>query len=151
MFARLPDHGAYGAARLVLIAYGALVIGLVDNLLRPFQIGIDTRLPDYVVLLSTLGGIAIFGLNGLVFGPVIACSSSPGNFCERKSTASVIRKIVVCVRPMGTKPTNLGECPHQQPSVAFRAARSKWRLAGRLKLSAALSLHGSHSRLCCSL
>ena len=71
MFARLPDHGAYGAARLVLIAYGALVIGLVDNLLRPFQIGIDTRLPDYVVLLSTLGGIAIFGLNGLVFGPVI--------------------------------------------------------------------------------
>ena len=57
---------------LVLITYGALVIGLVDNLLRPFLIGMDTKLPDYVVLISTLGGIAIFGLNGLVIGPVIA-------------------------------------------------------------------------------
>ena len=56
----------------VLIAYGALVIGLVDNLLRPFLIGMDTKLPDYVVLISTLGGIAIFGLNGFVIGPVIA-------------------------------------------------------------------------------
>ena len=57
---------------LVLITYGALVIGLVDNLLRPFLIGMDTKLPDYVVLISTLGGIAIFGLNGFVIGPVIA-------------------------------------------------------------------------------
>ena len=57
---------------LALIAYGTLVIGLVDNLLRPILIGMDTKLPDYVVLISTLGGIAIFGLNGLVIGPVIA-------------------------------------------------------------------------------
>ena len=57
---------------MVLIAYGALVIGLVDNLLRPFLIGMDTKLPDYVVLISTLGGIAIFGLNGFVIGPVVA-------------------------------------------------------------------------------
>lgn len=57
---------------LVLITYGALVIGLVDNLLRPFLIGMDTKLPDYIVLISTLGGIAIFGLNGFVIGPVIA-------------------------------------------------------------------------------
>jgi predicted PurR-regulated permease PerM len=56
----------------VLIAYGLLVIGLVDNLLRPFLIGIDTKLPDYLVLISTLGGIAIFGLNGFVIGPVVA-------------------------------------------------------------------------------
>ena len=57
---------------LVLIAYGALVIGLVDNLLRPILVGKDTRMPDYVVLISTLGGIATFGLNGFVVGPVIA-------------------------------------------------------------------------------
>jgi predicted PurR-regulated permease PerM len=57
---------------IFLIAYGALVIGLVDNLLRPLLIGMDTKLPDYVVLISTLGGIAIFGLNGFVIGPVIA-------------------------------------------------------------------------------
>ena len=57
---------------VVLIAYGAFVIGLVDNVLRPFLVGKDTELPDYVVLISTLGGIAIFGLDGLVLGPVIA-------------------------------------------------------------------------------
>jgi predicted PurR-regulated permease PerM len=57
---------------LVLIAYGVLVIGLVDNLLRPILVGKDTRMPDYVVLVSTLGGIAAFGLNGFVIGPLIA-------------------------------------------------------------------------------
>jgi predicted PurR-regulated permease PerM len=57
---------------IVLIAYGTVVIGLVDNFLRPFLIGMDTKLPDYVVLISTLGGIAIFGLNGFVIGPVVA-------------------------------------------------------------------------------
>ena len=57
---------------LGLIAYGVLVIGLVDNLLRPFLIGKDTKLPDYVVLISTLGGIKVFGLNGFVIGPLIA-------------------------------------------------------------------------------
>ena len=55
-----------------LILYGVLVIGLVDNLLRPFLIGKDTKLPDYVVLISTLGGIQVFGLNGFVIGPLIA-------------------------------------------------------------------------------
>jgi predicted PurR-regulated permease PerM len=57
---------------LVLIAYGALVISLVDNLVRPILVGADTKMPDYVVLISTLGGIAIFGINGFVLGPVIA-------------------------------------------------------------------------------
>jgi predicted PurR-regulated permease PerM len=57
---------------LVLIAFGVLVIGLVDNLLRPILVGTDIRMPDYVVLLSTLGGIEIFGMNGIVLGPLIA-------------------------------------------------------------------------------
>jgi predicted PurR-regulated permease PerM len=57
---------------LGLILYGVLVIGLVDNLLRPFLVGKGTKLPDYVVLLSTLGGIEVFGLNGFVIGPLIA-------------------------------------------------------------------------------
>lgn len=56
----------------VLIAFGVLVIGLVDNLLRPVLVGRDTKMPDYVVLISTLGGLVLFGLNGFVIGPVIA-------------------------------------------------------------------------------
>lgn len=55
-----------------LILYGVVVIGLVDNLLRPFLVGKETKLPDYVVLISTLGGIEVFGLNGFVIGPLIA-------------------------------------------------------------------------------
>ncbi|MCY7319106.1 MAG: AI-2E family transporter [Ramlibacter sp.] len=55
-----------------LAAWGVLVIGLVDNLLRPLLVGKDTKLPDYLVLMSTLGGMAIFGLNGFVIGPLIA-------------------------------------------------------------------------------
>ncbi len=55
-----------------LIAYGVLVIGLVDNVVRPILVGKDTKMPDYVVLISTLGGMAVFGLNGFVIGPVIA-------------------------------------------------------------------------------
>lgn len=57
---------------LVLTAYGVLVIGLVDNILRPILVGKDTKLPDYLVLISTLGGMSIFGLTGFVIGPAIA-------------------------------------------------------------------------------
>lgn len=56
----------------ILIFCGAVVIGMVDNLLRPLLVGRDTRIPDYVVLISTLGGIELFGFNGIVIGPVIA-------------------------------------------------------------------------------
>jgi len=57
---------------LILLGAGILVIGLVDNLLRPLLIGRDVRMPDYLVLLSTLGGLTVFGISGLVIGPVIA-------------------------------------------------------------------------------
>lgn len=57
---------------LALAAWGVLVIGLIDNLLRPLLVGRDTRLPDVVIMVTTLGGMAVFGLNGFVIGPVIA-------------------------------------------------------------------------------
>ncbi|MCB0636105.1 MAG: AI-2E family transporter [Lewinella sp.] len=57
---------------IVIILVGSLLIGLVDNLLRPLLVGRDTKMPDYLILLSTLGGIAWFGLSGFVLGPVIA-------------------------------------------------------------------------------
>ena len=57
---------------ITLLAFGVLVIGMVDNVLRPILVGKDTQLPDYVVLISTLGGMVVFGLNGFVIGPVIA-------------------------------------------------------------------------------
>ena len=49
---------------LALVAYGVLVIGLADNLLRPMLVGKDAGMPDYVVMISTIGGMAVFGING---------------------------------------------------------------------------------------
>ena len=71
---------------VVLVSFGVLVIGLVDNLLRPLLVGKDTRMPDYMILVSTLGGLAIFGLNGFVIGPLIAAlfMSSWDIFIETK-------------------------------------------------------------------
>ena len=57
---------------LILTAFGVFVIGLVDNVLRPLLVGKDTKMPDWVVLISTVGGIALLGLNGFVIGPLIA-------------------------------------------------------------------------------
>ncbi|KAF1003012.1 MAG: putative transport protein [Pseudomonas sp.] len=57
---------------VVLILFCVVVIGLVDNILRPLLVGKDTKMPDYVVLISTLGGMSLFGLNGFVIGPLIA-------------------------------------------------------------------------------
>jgi predicted PurR-regulated permease PerM len=57
---------------IALLAVGVLVIGFIDNLLRPILVGRDTRMPDYLILLSTLGGLAGFGLAGIIIGPIIA-------------------------------------------------------------------------------
>ncbi len=56
----------------ILVLFCVLVIGLVDNLMRPLLVGKDTKMPDYVILISTLGGLTLFGLNGFVIGPLIA-------------------------------------------------------------------------------
>jgi predicted PurR-regulated permease PerM len=59
-------------AGIVLVLIGVFVIGLVDNMLRPVLVGRDTQMPDYLILLSTLGGLAAFGLAGIIIGPIIA-------------------------------------------------------------------------------
>lgn len=56
----------------ILVAYGAVVIGLADNVLRPILVGRDTKLPDYIVLFSTIGGLSLLGITGFVIGPLIA-------------------------------------------------------------------------------
>ncbi len=57
---------------IALTAWGILVVGLVDNLLRPILVGNETRMPDYLVMIATIGGITVFGINGFVLGPAIA-------------------------------------------------------------------------------
>ncbi|WP_019939363.1 AI-2E family transporter [Bordetella sp. FB-8] len=57
---------------IVLVLFCVLIIGMVDNFLRPLLVGKETKLPDYVILISTLGGMALVGLNGFVIGPLVA-------------------------------------------------------------------------------
>lgn len=63
--------GQVGAA-IGLVVWGLAVIGLVDNILRPRLVGEEARLPDLIVLISILGGIGVFGVVGIIAGPVLA-------------------------------------------------------------------------------
>ena len=60
------------AKGLLLMGLGTFVIALADNILRPILVGRETRMPDFLVLLSTLGGLTLFGLSGFIAGPAIA-------------------------------------------------------------------------------
>jgi predicted PurR-regulated permease PerM len=57
---------------LAVIVCGILIVSMVDNLLRPILIGRETHMPDYLVLVATLGGLTMFGLAGFVAGPIVA-------------------------------------------------------------------------------
>lgn len=57
---------------LLITAWFVVVIGLSDNVLRPLLVGKDTKMPDWLVLIATLGGLSIYGINGFVIGPLIA-------------------------------------------------------------------------------
>lgn len=57
---------------LFIVGFFVVVIGLVDNILRPLLVGKDTKMPDYLILIATLGGMEIYGINGFVIGPLIA-------------------------------------------------------------------------------
>ena len=61
----------YWAKGVVLIVWGALVISTIDNLLRPKLVGNQTRLHELFIFFSVLGGISVFGLLGIVLGPVV--------------------------------------------------------------------------------
>lgn len=57
---------------LAIFLIGALIIGNVDNLLRPKLVGRDAGMHDLMIFFSTLGGISVFGMMGFVLGPVLA-------------------------------------------------------------------------------
>lgn len=57
---------------IILIAVGIAVISVIDEFVRPVVVGRRAKMPDAVVLLATLGGLATFGISGFVIGPIIA-------------------------------------------------------------------------------
>lgn len=67
LFANGETTGAIGLA-----LWCGLVVSTIDNVLRPILVGRDTAMPDLMILVSTLGGLALFGAVGLIIGPVVA-------------------------------------------------------------------------------
>lgn len=57
---------------VVVIISGVALVGMIDNILRPILVGRDTGIPDWIILITTLGGIATIGLSGIVLGPLVA-------------------------------------------------------------------------------
>ncbi|MDJ0804994.1 MAG: AI-2E family transporter [Desulfobacterales bacterium] len=55
-----------------LALFCGLVVGSIDNLVRPSLVGKDTQMHDLFILFGTLGGIALFGVVGIIIGPIIA-------------------------------------------------------------------------------
>ena len=66
----LALDGQIGAAVGVAL-WCAIIVGTADNLLRPILIGKDTKMPDLLVLVTTLGGLMLFGAAGIVVGPIV--------------------------------------------------------------------------------
>ena len=67
----LFSTGPMGVA-IVFTVWCAVVVGTVDNFLRPRLVGQGARMPDIMVLISTLGGIFLFGAVGFIIGPIVA-------------------------------------------------------------------------------
>lgn len=67
----LASTGRMGAG-IALALWGLLVVGMIDNFLRPRLIGRDLKMHNLLVLLSTFGGLAMFGVVGFIIGPIIA-------------------------------------------------------------------------------
>jgi len=63
--------GKFAGVAILIVCCG-LIAGNLDNLLRPRLVGKDTQMHDLFVLFSTLGGISMFGILGIIIGPIIA-------------------------------------------------------------------------------
>ena len=60
------------AKAIILIIFCGLVVGSLDNLLRPRLVGKDTQMHELMILFGTLGGILMFGMVGMIIGPIIS-------------------------------------------------------------------------------
>ncbi len=74
---------------ILVIVSGIAVIGMADNILRPTLVGRDTGIPDWIILITTLGGLSWMGLSGIVVGPLVA-----GLFLAGWSIADERREVI---------------------------------------------------------
>jgi predicted PurR-regulated permease PerM len=75
-----------------LVIWGTVVIGTSDNILRPILVGKDAKMSDLMVLISTLGGLTLFGAVGIILGPVIAALFSSIWYLFRETYAGLLEE-----------------------------------------------------------
>jgi predicted PurR-regulated permease PerM len=64
-------------AGIGILVYGAVVVGTVDNLARPYIVGRSSDVHPAIVFLGTLGGLAVFGATGFIIGPLVVSMVGP--------------------------------------------------------------------------
>lgn len=79
-------------AGIALALWGTLVVGTLDNILRPILVGQDAKMSDLMVLISTLGGLTLFGAVGIILGPVIAALFTSVWFIFRETYAGLLEE-----------------------------------------------------------
>lgn len=117
---------------VALIAWGTAVIGMSDNVLRPLLVGKDTKLPDYLVLLTTLGGMSLFGISGFVIGPTIAALfmaawalfRHAGRRELREEAAAAAERAPQTLQALEAAPASAPEAPSAPEVVAPDAAEA---------------------------
>ncbi|MDG2281680.1 MAG: AI-2E family transporter [Longimicrobiales bacterium] len=111
--------GGAAAKGLILLIYGFFVIGLADNILRPLLVGRDTKMPDWMILVSTLGGLTTFGISGFVIGPIIAAMFLAiwTMFGEQQAGAMIVGTAAAQTEGSDKLGDDSGEATVEQPSL----------------------------------
>ena len=104
-----------------LAVWGAVVIiGLIDSMLRPLLVGKGLRIPDYVVLITTLGGLAMFGITGFVIGPVVAALFETAWDLFTKERAAAAQRLEIGTRDRPADTTQPASRAAAQPQTLAR-------------------------------
>ena len=111
--------GGAAAKGLILLIYGLFVIGLADNILHPLLVGRDTKMPDWMILVSTLGGLTTFGISGFVIGPIIAAMFLAiwTMFGEQQAGAMIVGTAAAQTEGSDKLGDDSGEATVEQPSL----------------------------------
>ena len=96
---RLLAVTGHVAKAVVLAVWGSVVIGMADNLLRPWLVGDRAQMHELIIFFSVLGGLQFFGVLGILLGPVVVAIGLALLEAFRAADASVTAAEAVTVEP----------------------------------------------------
>ncbi|SDL96918.1 AI-2E family transporter [Maricaulis salignorans] len=102
-------------AGIALAVWGAVVVSTSDNILRPMLVGKDAKMSDLMVLISTLGGLGLFGAVGIILGPVIAALFTSVWFIFREAFAGLLEEEAASGNAIDGEETTNGKSAEDEP------------------------------------